>query len=230
MKDLGVTFSSDSTFSTHIGNIVKKANSKAAWVLSIVSTRSKQDMLFLYKTYVRSNLEYCCPLWNPSGPNSIGDIKKLEGVQRSFTSKIVSIQHLNYWERLKVLNLMSLQRRRERYIIIFMWKILAGHVPNDLNISFYINARCCIKATVPVIPAHRSNTTKFDKSFSVVGPKLWNLLPSECTLALHSLDNFKVLLGSFLDKFPDLPPTHGYFSPHSNSLLDPAVHQPQTLH
>ena len=220
VKDLGVTFTSGLSFNEHIANIVKKASNKASWILSIFRTRSKFEMMFLYKIYVRSNLEYCCPLWNPSGPNSVTSIQKLEGIQRTFTSKIKSLQHLNYWERLKSLNLMSLQRRRERYIIIYMWKILTLKAPNDMQISFYINQRSAIKAVIPAIPAHRSNTSLFDKSFSVLGPKLWNILPKECTLIMHSLDKFKQHLGAFLMKFPDLPPTNGYFSPNSNSLLD----------
>ena len=181
-------------------------------------------MMFLYKTYVRPHLEYCCPLWNPSGPNSIMNIKKLEAVQRSFTSRITSLQHLNYWERLKALNLMSLQRRRERYIIIFMWKIVTGHAPNNIHASFYMSQRSTIKAHVPEIPHCRNNTSNFDKSFSVIGAKLWNLLPPQCSLALHSLDDFKILLGAFLEQFPDVPPTTGYFSPDSNSLLDAALY------
>jgi len=224
VKDLGVTFCSNLTFDIHIGNIVKKANSKAAWVLSLISSRSKNDLLFLYKTYVRSNLEYCCPLWHPSGPNSMGNTKKLEGVQRSFTSKIQTIQHLNYWQRLKFLNLMSLQRRRERYIIIYMWKILNGLVPNDMKISFYTSQRDCIKAKLPQIPQNRKNLSMYDKSYSVLGPKLWNTLPTKCTLALSSLEDFKSNLDTFLQTIPDLPPVDGYFSPHSNSLIDPALH------
>ena len=93
-------------------------------------------------------------------------------------------------------------------------------VPNNLQITFYANERSAIKAIVPGIPAHRSNTSLFDKSFSVLGPKLWNILPKECTLIMHSLDKFKQHLGVFLSEFPDLPPTDGYFSPNSNSLLD----------
>ena len=37
---------------------------------------------------------------------------------------------LSYPERLTVLKLYSLQRRRERYIIIYVWEILEGLVPN----------------------------------------------------------------------------------------------------
>ena len=169
---------------------------------------------------MRSLLEYCCPLWNPSGPNSITLIKMLEGVQRTFTSKIHSLHELNYWQRLKELDLMSLQRRRERYIIIYVWKILTGRVPNDLKISFYMSERNSIKAVIPKLPTHRSNISSYDRSFSVIGPKLWNILPNSCTLVLHSLEKFKQQLGIFMAQFPDLPPCNGYFTPNSNSMLE----------
>ena len=50
------------------------------------------------------------------------DIEEIEAVQRTFSSKIAGMKHLNYWKRLKELNLYSLQRRRERYTIIYVWK------------------------------------------------------------------------------------------------------------
>ena len=220
VKDLGITFTSDLSFKEHIASIIKKASNKASWILSVFSTRSKFEMLFLYKTYVRPNLEYCCPLWNPSGPNSVTSIKQLESIQKTFTSKIRSVKNLNYWERLNALNLMSLQRRRERYIIIHLWKILTSKAPNDLQVKFYMNQRSAIRATIPEMPTHRQNISVFDKSFSVLGPKLWNILPKDCTLIMDSLEKFKQRLGVFLSEFPDLPPSNGYFSPNSNSLLD----------
>ena len=80
-------------------------------------------MLLLYKTYVRSKLEYACLCWRPT---SINNIEKLEGVQKAFTKRIDGMDNLNYYERLQSLNLYSLQRRRERYEIIQIWKILNG--------------------------------------------------------------------------------------------------------
>ena len=219
VKDLGVTFSSNMSFDRHIANAIKQANSKSAWILSVFRTRRKKEMLFFYKTYVRSCLEYCCPLWNPSGANSVGLIHKLESVQRNFTARIPELQDQNYWQRLQTLNLMSLQRRRERYIILYIWKILTGMAPNSLDIHFY-SYRNSIKAVVPSIPCQRTNVTRFDRSFSVIGPKLWNILPSQCTLTLHSLQKFKYLLDNFILQFPDQPPTVGYSASHSNSLLD----------
>ena len=54
----------------------------------------------------------------------------------------------NYWERLKVLNLYFLQRRRERYMIIHVWKILKGLCPNDMNMVSKYDPRLGIKVVL----------------------------------------------------------------------------------
>ena len=127
-----VVISSDLLWFLHVSSLTSRARSVASWVLSAFKARDKTTMLTLYKSLVRSHLEYCCPLWNT---NRVADINLIAGVQRSFTSKIWGSQNFNYWERLSSLNLMSLQRRRERYIIIHMWKVLRVVVPNDLGLG-----------------------------------------------------------------------------------------------
>ena len=84
-------------------------------------------MLTLLKSLVIPLLEYCCQLWNPWKAK---DIQAIEAVQRTFTYKITEVQHSNYWERPHELKLYSLQRRRERYIIIYIWKITQRIMPN----------------------------------------------------------------------------------------------------
>ena len=90
-------------------------------------SRKRSLMLTLLKSLVIPLLEYCCQLWNPWKAK---DIQAIEVIQRTFTYKITEVQHLNYWERLLELKLYSLQRRRERYIIIYIWKITQHTVPN----------------------------------------------------------------------------------------------------
>ena len=96
-------------------------------LLQTYSSRDKLTMLTLFKALVMSRLDYGCQLWSPY---LIKHINMAEKVQRSFTRFISGMEGLSYPERLTVLKLYSLQRRRERYIIIYVWKILEGLVPN----------------------------------------------------------------------------------------------------
>ena len=155
LRDLGVGISSDRSWSPHISLLAVKAMSMAAWVLSVFRCRSEMVMLTVYKSLVRSHLEYCCPMWHP---HKIEDIQRLEQIQRVFTSKITGMSSLSYWERIRSLEIMSLQRRRERYIIIHMWKLLHEIVPNDLIVKFR--------------SSRVGNQTLFQKSFAVIGPQL----------------------------------------------------------
>ena len=218
LKDLGVIVSSDLSWSPHASDLSSRARAMAAWVLSAFKTRDRTTMITLYKSLVRSHVEYCCPLWNPS---KVSDIQQIESVQRTFTSRISGIQHLDYWGRLKSLKLMSLQRRRERYIMLHMWKILHGLSPNDLNIKFSDPSRFGIKAHVPSLMRSSSqrNQSLYDNSFAVIGPRLWNILPNH----LHhmaDLKQFKHALTEFLNTFPDTPPVSGYSCANRNSMLD----------
>ena len=116
------------------------------------------------------------PLWSPT---KVTYIQKLENVQNIFTAKIAGMPELNNWERLKKLSLFSLQRRRERYIILHMWKILDSKTSNDLSIEFVFRPRLGNLATIPVCKKSSSafHRTAYKRSFAVMGPKLWNCIP-----------------------------------------------------
>ena len=218
IRDLGIHISSDLSWSINVNIMCARARSVSSWVLSAFKTRDRVTMVTLYKSLIRSLLEYCCPLWNPQ---KISDMQSLEAVQRSFTSRIWGIQHLNYWERLKALKLMSLQRRRERYIILHMWKILHKLCPNDINIVFSQPSRLGIRAEVPRIckSSSQHNQTLYDNSFAVIGPRVWNTLPGRLHL-LADLASFKNKLTEYLTTIPDNPPVSGYSGANGNSLLD----------
>ena len=171
----------------------------------------------LYKSFIRCTLEYCCPAWDPT---SIAYIQLIEDVQRYFTDKISCCKDLNYWERLKLLKLQSLQRRRERYSIIHMWKLLNNIVPNDLNIVFRDRERQGIRAMIPPLQrgARQAAQTHLDNAFSIRAARLWNAIPPGVT-RITDLEAFKTQLSVFLNSFPDNPPTSGYSAPNNNSLL-----------
>lgn len=217
VRDLGVYLSSDCSWTPHINQMTQDARKMAAWVLSVFRDRSPLLMMTLFKTMVRCKLEYCCPVWNPS---KISDIQTIENIQRSFTRRVNSCRDLNYWERLSKLQILSLQRRRERYMIIHVWKILNGKAPNDIEMIFQTQ-RLGIKASIPSFnsTSQRSVSSNYDNSFGVKAAKLWNILPKDAN-SKTDLDCFKVALGNFISKFPDTPPTKGYTAVNNNSLLE----------
>ena len=218
VRDLGVMVSSDLAWSAHIGSMVSNARSKLSWVFSVFKTRDRVVMTTLYKSLVRSLLEYCCPLWNPG---KVTEIQLIEGVQRTFTSRVSGLEKLNYWERLSELKLMSLQRRRERYIILMMWKILHNIVPNSCDIQFKMTHRHGAVAVIPPLSRSSSmhNQSLYDRSFTVMGPKLWNKVP-QTVKAVESFNKFKCSLSDFLALILDQPPIAGYSCSWSNSLVD----------
>ena len=130
------------------------------------------------------------------------------------------MSELNYWERLKKLSLFSLQRRRERYIILHMWKILNSKTSNDLSIEFVFRPRLGNLVTIPL--CKRSLTafhwTAYERSFPVMGPKLWNCIPYILN-SIQNMDLFKMRFTGFLMSVPDTPPVRGYTPINSNSLL-----------
>ena len=218
VRDLGVQISDDLSWSNHVSIICDKARKMAAWVFSVFATRRTDVLLTLYKSLVRCHLEYCSPLWNP---HKISEIQDIESIQRTFTSKIAGLKDLHYWDRLKELSLMSLQRRRERYIAIHMWKILHGTTSNDLQIEFLYTKRHGPKAKVQPLQSSKKlkHRTLHENSFKIMGPRIWNCIPSQIC-ELDCLESFKNHLTKFVLKVPDKPPIRGYTPPNSNSILD----------
>lgn len=208
--------STDLTFSHHINETTKTARKLTGWILRTFQTREKDCMMSLWKSLVLPRLEYCCQLWSP---HKVGDIVKLEAAQRTFTNKIEGLQPYNYWERLQQLGLYSLQRRRERYSIIYVWKILEHLVP---NVGLQINNHprrgrlCFVKRTGG---ASQRVKTLIHHSFTFTGTRLFNSVPQEIrNLTGITPDSFKNKLDKWLVTVPDQPPTPGYTSTSTNSL------------
>ena len=226
-KDLGVFMSDDGKFHEQIMKSSLCGKKKAGWICRVFNTRNEREMLILYKALVLPLLEYCCPLWCPTNQN-VGLIRALENVQRSFTRRIWGMTELNYWDRLKKLKLYSLERRRERYCIIYVWKILHNMAPNFTcdKVQEYTDDRRGLLCRVPSLIRRATQRLKTirDGTFGIQGPKLFNCLPRELrargdTEDPELLEKFKRKLDKFLATIPDEPRLPSYPSAQrSNSI------------
>ena len=118
-RDLGVLATDDLLFKEHIDKIVTSSRIVMGMLFRTFSTRDKDPMIKMFNTYVKSKLEYCCIVWSPVQQTYINELEK---IQKTFTSKINGMEGLDYHERLKKLDLYSLERRRDRYFIIYGWQ------------------------------------------------------------------------------------------------------------
>jgi hypothetical protein len=120
--------SSTATFNDHIVKVIETASDLSSWIFRSFKTRSKVLMLQLWKSIVIPRLDYCSQLWNPH-QNYL--IKQREDIQKFFVRNIAGFRHKSYASALQELGLYSLQRRRERYqIIYYLWSIIEGITPN----------------------------------------------------------------------------------------------------
>ena len=222
-RDLGVEMSNDANFDAHISSFVDKARGRMRWILRVFSTRDKVAMLTLYNSLVRPIMEYCSQLWHPQ---KIGLTQRIEAIQRAFTFRISGVGHLNYWDRLSILGMYSLERRRERYIIIYVWRIINQMSPNlegRDRITMYRSGRRGLLCRVPSFgtTARSRFATIREASFAINGPRLFNSIPAELRDYTGSVDSFKRQLDIFLSSVIDKPPLPGYHQPAvSNSIVE----------
>ena len=168
---------SDGTFSHHISHITSIASKLTWWMLRTFQTRDRNCMVTLWKALVLPRLKYCCQLWTP---HKTEEIIKIEALQRTRTNRIEGLQHLNYWERLerlKELRLYFLQKRWERYLVIYVWKTLEGFLPDvglEINNHIRKGRLCYIKRTEATTQRMK---TVVHNSFTKYGARLFNAVP-----------------------------------------------------
>ena len=190
--------------------LCKKCSNLSGWILRTFTTNDSITMMTVFKSLVLHRLDYGSQLWSP---HLVKHIDQLEKNQSSFTKHITGMQSLDYSERLVSLKLYSLQRRRERYCIIYVWKIIDGLVPNfsKPTVCSYSErrGRSCIISHVNL---GRLRSLPYN-SFSAV--RLFNAMPKyiRC-ISSFSVVSFKSKLDCYLKNIIDLPGRPGF----SNNL------------
>ena len=183
-------------------------------------------MLTLLKTLIQPKLDYCSQIYSPTKQELINII---ESVQRNFMSNIIGFKDLDYWSRLSELRLLSQERRRERYILIFLWKISQRKVEGyDIKfVSSDRRGRYAVPKTV-CRSAPSSVRRAREGSLGVRGAMLFNLLPANVRDSnVTTVEAFKVLLDTYLQTVPDQPTVSGLIrAAETNSLIHqiPLVH------
>ena len=194
-KDLGVTVDEKLNFRLHISQKIAKANTMIYLVKHYFKHLDTEMLKQLYKSLIRPHLEYCSPVWNPVTKT---DIRRIEGVQRRATKLVPELSNLPYPERLKILQLPTLEYRRTRQDLILIYNYVNQNILLDPN-TYCTVCRNNQNMLTPItsgtrghpyrfaIQRHPTNRKKFLTSRAL---PLWNRLHPE-TVTATSLNAFK---------------------------------------
>ena len=197
VKDLGIIFSSDLKFTSHISKIYSKSISLAYITLRTFKNSNPNFFVNLYKTYIRPITEYNCITWTPF---LVSEVKKIESVQKTFTRKLfkkLNIRYHSYYHRLEQLGLDTLETRRIKLDLIYTYKIIHNliNIPtsdffktNDILQSYDLR-RHKFYLTKPFRP-HSAVASNFFIHRTI---KIWNKLPDK-TVHSPTLSIFKARL------------------------------------
>ncbi len=180
VRDLGVVISNNLSWTPYVNKIRAKANSLSHTILRLFSTSNCWMRIKLFLTYVRPLLEYNTTTWSP---HLHSDIIKVESVQRTFTRRLCqrcNIKFSSYKDRLEKLNLESLEVRRIKQDLVFLYKILHNYVDIDFDKYFQINHFSCSRLRRHQFQIKRQNLAKTavrNSFFSYRVIRYWNELP-----------------------------------------------------
>lgn len=192
-KDLGVVITSDLKFSKQCIAVEKKAQKLLGYIKRQFGYRNKEIVLSLYNSLVRPHLEYAVQFWSPSYRK---DITRLERVQARATKLIPELRHMCYTDRLKELNLFSLETRRLRGQLIEVFKILRGFDNVDYRRLFQLSEGRTRNNGFK-LELKRYNGDLCGNFFSYKICCRWNSLPSDVVNS-DSVEQFKTRLDKVL--------------------------------
>ena len=198
-RDLGLLTNHHLSWNSHIDTITSKANR----ILGLIKRtcrgwKDTETLKTLYCTLVRSQVEYGSVVWSPYTSRNID---KLERIQWRGTKFILGQNDISYEDRLKCLNMLSLEKRRYLFDVVFLYKVLNGYLNIELTplLNFYSKADPYKFRHVDDYSLKRNyaRTTKFKNSYFNRIVEMWNSLPLEIRLA-PNLEAFKSKVKKFI--------------------------------
>ena len=180
-RDIGVKVCSNLKPTQQCTEAANRANFVLFQLTKAFHYRDRHTFVQLYKQYVRPHLEFAVPAWSPW---TAQDKNTLENVQRRAVRMVSGLSSVDYEDRLKELNLLSLEKRREKFDLVQVFKIIRQKDDVDPSTWFKLVGdhptrvtRHTNDALNIIPPSSRLDLRKNFFSHRVVD--LWNKVPSE---------------------------------------------------
>ena len=170
-KHLGITFSNNGQWHSHIDNIISNASKVLGIMRKLKFTFSRTALNQIYLSYILSILEYSYIVWDGCSVQNINSVQRIQNeAARIVTGLTRSVSLKNLY---RGCGWVTLEERRKQQKLIFMYRSVNGLVPtyisditpplvhettdyplrnqNNITIPFYrteISRRSCIPSSI----------------------------------------------------------------------------------
>ena len=175
------------SFREHISDKITKAYQMIGIMNRNFKDLDRDSFMVIYKSLVRSHLEYGNSVWNPHHTLLVADIEK---VQKRVTKLVKGLRKLSYRERLVHLQLPTLKFRRIRGDEIEVFKIVTGKYDAQVTPLLPLSENVRTRGHSYKLLTKRTKYDLRKYSFSCRVVRLWNSLPEEVVTAC-SVNSFK---------------------------------------
>jgi len=139
VRDLGIMVAHNLKSEHQVMNTVAKASMALSILGKTFKNWTPRIFKSLYTAFIRPHLEYDASAWSPYLKK---DIQALENAQRRATKRVKQLKNLSYEDRLKKLNLTTLEERRTRGDLIQFSKILSNINTINWHLEPTIDVSC----------------------------------------------------------------------------------------
>uniref|UniRef100_A0A3Q3G6B9 Reverse transcriptase domain-containing protein n=1 Tax=Labrus bergylta TaxID=56723 RepID=A0A3Q3G6B9_9LABR len=179
VRNLGVLFAQDMSFSSHIRQVSRTAYFHLRNIFKIKNILSQNDAEKLVHAFVTSRLDYCNSLLSGCSGKSLKTLQLVQNAAARVLTRTGKRDHIN--PVLASLHWLPIQSRIEFKILLLTYKALNGQAPSylkELLVPYCpLRALRSRSAGLLVVPTV-SKCTMGGKAFSYQAPLLWNRLPA----------------------------------------------------
>ena len=198
VKNLGVIFDEDISFSSHIKQTSRTAFFHLRNIAKIRHFLSQKDAEILIHAFVTSRLDYCNSLLSGCSSKSVKALQLVQNAAARVLTRTRKRDHIS--PVLASLHWLPVKSRIEFKIILLTYKALNGQAPHYLKelIVQYCPSRALRSLNSGLLVVPRISKSRMGaRAFSYQAPLLWNQLPV-CVREADTLPLFKSRLKTFL--------------------------------
>lgn len=177
-KVIGVYLDQNLTWSRHVKYVCDRVNSYLYLLMRISKYLTPETRKIYYYGYIAPLLDFCSTVW---GNCSKTDSNRIARLQKRACSLITqSSMKTSKMNLFRELNILPFDLRVHYAILILVFKALHNMTPSyvtDLLVFVDIKQYSLRSQSKRELTIYKPNTESVKRSFSYIGPKLWNSLP-----------------------------------------------------